>query len=231
MAGVNSIVCPMQVSIMRMIARSLWHGMLSALLVVAACPSFAAADDGPNGDRGQLERLEEQAFQQAAALADPSIVRIETVGGLDLVGQVLTGTGPTTGVVVSEDGYIITSSFNFVSNPSSVLVQLQDERRFPAEIVSQDRARMLTLLKIEAQGLIPLEAVPKEEIFVGQWSIALGRTYENSFPNISVGIISAVGRIWGRGTDRCQDLSGQLRWPAGRCQWSLPGCTRPLATR
>lgn len=207
---------------MRMIARSLRHGMLSALLAVAACPSFATADDGPNGDRGQLERLEEQAFQQAAALADPSIVRIETVGGLDLVGQVLTGTGPTTGVVVSEDGYIITSSFNFVSNPSSVLVQLQDERRFPAEIVSQDRARMLTLLKIEAQGLIPLEAVPKEEIFVGQWSIALGRTYENSFPNISVGIISAVGRIWGRAVQTDAKISpvnygGPLVDVSGRC--------------
>ncbi len=170
----------------------------ASLLVCFPCP-YLGADDAPAAlDRGELERLEEQAFQQAAALADPSIVRIETVGGLDLVGEVLTGTGPTTGVVVSEDGYIITSSFNFVSQPASVLVQLPDERRFPAEIVAQDTARMLTLLKIEADSLTPLEAVPKEEIFVGQWSIALGRTYENTFPNISVGIISAVGRIWGR---------------------------------
>ncbi len=54
-----------------------------------------------------LDALEEQAFKQAAALVDPSIVRIETVGGLDRVGQVLVGDGPTTGVIVSEDGYII----------------------------------------------------------------------------------------------------------------------------
>ena len=33
---------------------------------------------------GKLESLEEQAFKQAAALVDPSLVRIETVGGLEL---------------------------------------------------------------------------------------------------------------------------------------------------
>ena len=81
---------------------------------------------------------------------------------------------------------------------------------------------MLTLLKIEADGLTPLEAVPKEEIFVGQWSIALGRTYENSFPNISVGIISAVGRIWGRAVQTDAKVSpvnygGPLVDVTGRC--------------
>lgn len=205
----------MESSFPRGVTLCIWTGVLVFITCYAA-----EADDAV--DRGQLEQLEEQAFQQAAALADPSIVRIETVGGLDLVGQVLTGTGPTTGVVVSEDGYIITSSFNFVSRPASVLVQLQDERRFPAEVVAQDTARMLTLLKIEAESLTPLEAVPKEEIFVGQWSIALGRTYENSFPNISVGIISAVGRIWGRAVQTDAKVSpvnygGPLVDVTGRC--------------
>lgn len=141
---------------------------------------------------------EEQAFRQAAALADPSIVRIETVGGLDVVGELLVGTGPTTGVVVSADGQIITSSFNFISRPASILVTLGDGRRFPAEQVATDSSRMLTLLKIEATGLVPLMAAPKEELRVGQWAIALGRTYESQFPGVSVGIISALDRIFGR---------------------------------
>jgi serine protease Do len=145
-----------------------------------------------------LDDLEEQAFKQAAALADPSIVRIETIGGLDVVGNVLTGTGPTTGVVVSADGFIITSSFNFVSRPASVLVTLPDGRRFPADVVAGDRSKMLTLLKIEHAGLTPISAAPKNDLRVGQWAIALGRTYDNAFPNVSVGIISALGRIWGK---------------------------------
>src|SRR5881394_1695670 len=60
-----------------------------------------------------IESKEEHAIKQAAAVVAPSLVRIETVGGLDRVGQVLTVTGPTTGIVVSPDGYIISSAFNF----------------------------------------------------------------------------------------------------------------------
>ena len=60
-----------------------------------------------------LEILEERAFKQAAAFINPSIVRIETVGGQDRVGKLITGTGPTSGVIVSRDGLIISSAFNF----------------------------------------------------------------------------------------------------------------------
>ena len=164
------------------------------LLLLLACAALARATPA----RAQLPALEEQAFQQAAALADPSVVRIETVGGLDVVGNLLTATGPTTGAVVSEDGYIITSSFNFASRPASVIVTLSDDRRFPAEVVATDGSKMLTLLKIDEDGLVPLQAVPKSELRVGQWAIALGRTYDNAFPSVSVGIISALDRIWGR---------------------------------
>ena len=149
-----------------------------------------------------LELLEAQAFKQAAALADPSIVRIDTVGGLDLVGDLLTGTGPTTGVIVSADGDIITSSFNFVSQPAGIIVTLPDGRRFPAEIVATDGARMLTLLRIDVSQerveLTPLRPVRRIDLKVGQWSIALGRTYDPAFPNLSVGILSATNRVWGR---------------------------------
>ena len=127
-----------------------------------------------------------QACKEAATLAEASIVRIETIGGLDLVGNLLTSTGPTTGVVVSADGYIITSSFNFVSRPSSVLVTLPDGRRYPADVVATDDWKMLTLLKIEQDGLIPMDSAIKSDLRVGQWGIALGRTYNSEFPSISV---------------------------------------------
>ena len=128
----------------------------------------------------------------------PSVVRIQTVGGLDRVGRVLTGTAATTGVVVSADGFVISSAFNFVSRPSSVLVTLFDGRRFPAKIVANDRARMLTLLKIEADGLSVPRVAARKDFRVGQWAIAMGRTYESPLPSLSVGIISALDRIWGR---------------------------------
>jgi len=160
------------------------------LLLGAPLPGHAAEKN--------VEALEEQAFKQAAALVNPSVVRIQTVGGLDRIGRVLTGTGPTTGVVVSKDGYIISSTFNFASKPASILVQLPDGRRFPAKIVASDRSKMLTLLKIDAKDLAPAQPADRKSFRVGQWSIALGRTYGNSFPSLSVGIVSALNRIWGK---------------------------------
>ncbi len=147
---------------------------------------------------GKLEALEEQAFKQAAALADPSVVRIETVGGLERLDDVLLGTGPTTGVVVSTDGFIISSSFNFVSKPASILVTLSDGRRLPARHIADDQLRFLTLLKVDADGLTPAKPVPRDQIKVGQWAVALGRTLDNTTPSLSVGIVSALNRVWGK---------------------------------
>lgn len=144
---------------------------------------------------------EQQAIQQAVAYVNSAVVRIETVGGVDLVGEILTGTGPTSGVVLSEDGYLITSSFNFFSKPASVLVTLLEQgktQRYAAEIVAHDESKMLTLLKIEASGLQPILAASKSEIRVGQRAIALGRTFDLEFSNLSTGIVSALNRVNGK---------------------------------
>src|SRR5579862_4594999 len=147
--------------------------------------------------RADLESKEEQAVKQAAAIVAPSLVRIETVGGLDRVGQVLTVTGPTTGIIVSADGYIISSAFNFAARPASILVTLPDGRRMPATQVATDKLKMLTLIKIEAEDLPVPQPAPAESFRVGQWSIALGKTLDET-PSISVGIVSALNRIWGK---------------------------------
>ena len=170
------------------------RGGISLWLAIVLVPSLCVGQQ-PTLD---LESREEQAFKEASAVVAPSVVRIQTVGGLDRVGRVLTGTAATTGVVVSADGYVISSAFNFASRPASVLVTLADGRRFPAKIIANDRARMLTLLKIEATGLPVPRVAPRDGFRVGQWAIAMGRTYESPLPNLSVGIISALDRIWGR---------------------------------
>ncbi len=163
---------------------------LLLLIAAVAAPVFA--------QEKSLEALEEQAIREAVALADPCLVRIETVGGLEQAQNVLFGTGPTSGVVVSPDGYVISSTFNFASKPASILVTLPDERRFPAKLIAHDKQRMLTLLKIDAEGLTPAVAAPRGGIRVGAWAIALGRTYDLSSPNVSVGIVSALNRVWGK---------------------------------
>ncbi|RMG39115.1 MAG: PDZ domain-containing protein [Planctomycetota bacterium] len=155
-------------------------------------------DSGPAVGDVELMLLEQRAFQEAAALVAPSVVRIQTVGGLDRVGGVLTNMGATTGVVVSADGYIVSSAFNFAQKPSTILVTLPDGRRLPARLVAQDHARMLTLLKVEAADLAVPRGAPQETVRVGEWAIALGRTYDQPLPSISVGIISGLRRVWGK---------------------------------
>lgn len=146
----------------------------------------------------ELEEAEEQAFKRAVSQVAPSLVRIETVGGLDQVQNFLLGTGPTTGVIVSADGYVVSSSFNFLSKPASILVTTTDGKRLSAKAIANDTVRMLTLLKVEADGLVPAKPAAKPSIRVGQWAIAVGRALDANAPNVSVGIVSAVNRVWGK---------------------------------
>lgn len=184
-----------------------------ALLSFVVFAPFASAQD--------LNEKNEQAMKQATAQVAASIVKIETSGGTETVGGggppgrgpagpgVRKGSGPTTGVVVAADGYIITSSFNFANKPTTIFVTVPNHpERLLAETVANDTTRMLTLIKLkkpegkELPKLVVPPAYPKPEIAIGQWSLALGRTLMPDVgtapPSVSAGIISAVGRINGK---------------------------------
>ena len=204
-------------------------GWVPVWLAVCLVAGSAVAQDRPVAD---LETREEQAFKEASAVVAPAVVRIQTVGGLDRVGRVLTGTAATTGVVVSPDGYVISSAFNFVSRPASVLVTLSDGRRFPAKIVANDRAKMVTLLKIEAAGLAVPKMAPRDGFRVGQWAIAMGRTYESPLPILSVAIISSLNRIWGRALQTDAKISpANYGGPLVDIQGRVIGVLVPLSQR
>ena len=136
-----------------------------------------------------LDSQEQLAIHRAVTIASPSVVRIETIGGLEQVGQLLLGDGPTSGVVVSADGYILSSAFNFIRQPTSILVTTPSGKRAAAKIVARDRSRMLVLLKVNSEESFPLpELASRKELQVGQWAIAIGRTLSRDSANISVGI-------------------------------------------
>ena len=96
-----------------------------------------------------LDALEQKALADAVDRVAPSVVRIETVGGLERVDKVLFGAGPTTGLVVDSSGYILSSAFNFVNKPASILVRFPDGSRKPAKLVARDHNCQVVLLKIE----------------------------------------------------------------------------------
>jgi S1-C subfamily serine protease len=175
----------------------------------------AAAWFGLTGSAQQqdLNDKYEKAIKEAAKKVGPSVVQIQTLGGAEMVVTSPKGPifrkalGPTTGVVVDADGYIISSAFNFLNNPTTILVFVPGETEpLKATRVATDKSRMLTLLKVEKNGLKVPAFVPSKDIKVGQSAVAMGRTLESKAgdmrsdqpPSISYGIISAVGRIWGK---------------------------------
>ena len=146
-----------------------------------------------NAQDDLLER-EEKALQAAVMKASPSVIQLELVGGLE--SQEL---GPVSGLAVTTDGFVLASAAMIPANITSILATTPSGKRAAAKVISHDYSRNLVLLKVNTEETYPLlEAIPKDEIIVGQWSIALGRTFSREFTNQSVGIISASNRVWGK---------------------------------
>jgi len=165
-----------------------WFSLI--LLLAVAAPAVAQKD---------ISLLEENAILAAVEKAAPSVVRIETYAGQERVGKLVTGEGPTTGLVVSADGYILSSAFNFVQNPNSIIVTLPNGDRATAKIIARDESRKLVMLKVNTDKKLAVpEIMPRNELVAGQWAIAVGRTFAPDTPNMSVGIVSAADRIWGK---------------------------------
>lgn len=161
-----------------------------------------------------VNEANEAAMKAASARVAPSVVKIETAGGTSVINPpppkpgtrpnpgVRKGSGPTTGIVVDADGFVITSSFNFANKPTDIFVTVPGRpARMVAKVIATDQSRMLTLLKVDAKNLPVAVAVPRAEIHVGRWAMALGRTLDpnaDNPPSMSAGIVSALNRVWGK---------------------------------
>ncbi len=100
--------------------------------------------------------------------------------------------GLGTGVIVSEDGYILTNN-HVVRDADKVTVQLSDKRVFTAKVVGTDPKTDVAVLKIDATGLHPAKLGDSDKVRVGQWVVAAGNPFGLT-ATITAGIISAKGR-------------------------------------
>jgi serine protease Do len=161
-----------------------------ALLLMVPLGSMAVA-------RQTLDELEEQAFQAAADFAQDYTVQVEAFGGQEFVNRQAMASGPSTGTILTSDGWIAASTSYFRGQPASITVLLPNGDRKPAKLVARDHNREIAILKIETDK--PLRAaLPSQSIDwqVGQWTIALGKTFDIRTASRSVGILSAVGRVF-----------------------------------
>lgn len=106
--------------------------------------------------------------------------------------------GAGSGVIISEDGYIVTNN-HVVEGAREVTVTMTDNADLPAEIVGRDPKTDLAVLKISAGKSLPAATLgDSEQLKVGDWVIAVGNPFGLSH-TVTSGIVSAKGRFIGAG--------------------------------
>ena len=99
------------------------------------------------------------------------------------------------GVIISEDGYIVTNN-HVVDGASKLKVKLNDGRTFDAKLIGTDSATDLALLKVEAKDLPTLPFGSSDALRLGEWVLAIGSPFDLQ-STITAGIVSAKARQLG----------------------------------
>jgi len=97
------------------------------------------------------------------------------------------------GVVISEDGYIVTNN-HVIDNADELTVTLNNQKSYKARVIGFDKKSDIALLKIEANE--KLQYIPfgdSNDIKIGEWVLAVGNPY-NLTSTVTAGIISAKSR-------------------------------------
>lgn len=105
------------------------------------------------------------------------------------------------GFFISADGFIVTNE-HVVNNAREILITTTDGQHLNAKLVGSDRATDIALLKVDGDGFPYIPFGKSDDLMVGEWVIAFGNPFGlvalNDQPTVTVGVISAVDRDWGR---------------------------------
>lgn len=149
------------------------------------------------------------AFVEIANKVTPSVVYIEVTGesknddnkkkfdfffGPDFNFNEPPLHGSGSGVIISQDGYILTNN-HVVKDASDkgIKVILTDKREFPAKLIGSDPNTDVAIIKIEADNLIVASVGNSDNVQVGQWVLAIGNPLGLN-NTVTAGIVSAIGR-------------------------------------
>ena len=103
--------------------------------------------------------------------------------------------GYGSGVIITNDGYIITNN-HVIEDAESVEVTLNDKRTFTAQVIGRDPSTDIALLKIKADNLPFIKYGDSEALKLGEWVLAVGNPF-NLTSTVTAGIVSAKGRNLG----------------------------------
>ena len=135
-------------------------------------------------------------FSAVSAKVAPSVVVITTesmVTSNNWFGGQYVQSGAGSGVVLTEDGYIITCN-HVVSGANNIKVSLNDGTEYTATLVGGDSTTDVAVLKIDATGLTPATIGDSDSLAVGQSVLAVGNPLGELGGTVTGGMISALNR-------------------------------------
>ena len=135
-----------------------------------------------------------------AQIAGPSVVGVKVdFYEQGFFGELQETSEEGSGIIYSEDGYIITN-YHVVedaisSTSAQVTVTLSNQEEYIAEIIGTDSVTDLALLKIDVTGLTPATFGKSSDLQVGELAVAIGNPLGQEFAgSVTVGYISALNR-------------------------------------
>ena len=122
-----------------------------------------------------------------------STVGITTSVTTNFWGFHTTSAAAGSGFILTDDGYIITNH-HVIENSDSITVSLYDGTTYEAELIGYDASNDIAVLKVEAEGLIPVVIGDFENLNVGDSVIAIGNPLGELTFSLTSGAVSALDR-------------------------------------
>ena len=135
----------------------------------------------------------DNAINEVVEEITPSVVNIRVkVKQRDFFGDEYLAEGLGSGVIFTEDGYIITNN-HVAGSAEKLLVTLYDGTEYPAELVGADKNTDVAVIKIETDNLKAASFTSIDNVKVGDLVIAVGSPF-GLRQTVTMGVISAKGR-------------------------------------
>lgn len=180
-------------------SRSSRNGGDAALDNDISSSSFESRRDGPQLSLENRPAADEEEYtdgvlstEEIAAKVRPSVVGIQTYR-TEYPMQVY-GTG--SGIIMSEDGYIVTNAHVVSGATGGILVILDNNEEYEAEVVGIDEKTDVAVIKIDASNLTAAEFGNSDELVLGERIVAIGNpTGMNLAGSVTQGIVSGLKRL------------------------------------